>query len=419
MRDRHDGFPIIEFEARVPSASTQPLEDTSRGSGRVWHWLDRIHADGTDSGVCPLSRMTSRCSPIDQPLERHYRGRALPTTRSTSSKPTTTVIERCILMTTDPGDLVLDPTCGSGTTAYVAEQWGRRWITIDTSRVAFALARQRLMGATLSRTTCSPTRPRAARRRASSRRKPLPPAATTATTSGTASSTSACSTSRLKSIANNPDIDEGMTREEIDAAIRRHAEFELLYDKPYEDKKKVRVAGPFTVESLSPHRSLGVRRQRVGEPARRRGRGRLTRRRRCRRSSRRSWPTCRRPGSRTAARSERIELRQRSSPTPAPTSRRSATREDAEEGTPKRIGITIGPQYGTVGPAFIKDAAREAIKAGDLDLLCVLGVRVRPAGARGTRRRVRRPSTEGFANVAAERRLGRIPVLLVRMNADL
>src|SRR5262249_47808936 len=57
------------------------------------------------------------------------------------------VIERCVLMTTDPGDLVLDPTCGSGTTAVVAEQWGRRWITIDTSRVALALARQRVMGA--------------------------------------------------------------------------------------------------------------------------------------------------------------------------------------------------------------------------------------------------------------------------------
>ena len=57
------------------------------------------------------------------------------------------VIERCMLMATDPGDLVLDPTCGSGTTAYVAEQWGRRWITIDTSRVALTLARARLMGA--------------------------------------------------------------------------------------------------------------------------------------------------------------------------------------------------------------------------------------------------------------------------------
>jgi adenine-specific DNA-methyltransferase len=57
------------------------------------------------------------------------------------------VIERCVLMTTDPGDLVLDPTCGSGTAAFVAEQWGRRWITIDTSRVALALARARIMGA--------------------------------------------------------------------------------------------------------------------------------------------------------------------------------------------------------------------------------------------------------------------------------
>src|SRR5680860_447577 len=62
----------------------------------------------------------------------------------------------------------------------------------------------------------------------------------------------------LKSIANNPDIREGMTREEIDAAIARHADTETLYDRPYEDNKTVRVAGPFTVESLSPHRVLGV-----------------------------------------------------------------------------------------------------------------------------------------------------------------
>jgi adenine-specific DNA-methyltransferase len=83
---------------------------------------------------------------------------ALSATNSTHTEPgrpkkeyvvetNTKVIERCLLMTTDPGDLVLDPTCGSGTTAYVAEQWGRRWITCDTSRVALALARQRLMTA--------------------------------------------------------------------------------------------------------------------------------------------------------------------------------------------------------------------------------------------------------------------------------
>ena len=108
----------------------------------------------------------------------------------------TKVIERCLLMTTDPGDLVLDPTCGSGTTAYVAEQWGRRWITIDTSRVALALARTRLMAAQVSRTTCSPTRPRASRKEAEltgRRRQPTP---TTPATSARASSTSACRTSR-------------------------------------------------------------------------------------------------------------------------------------------------------------------------------------------------------------------------------
>jgi len=104
------------------------------------------------------------------------------------------VIERCMLMCTDPGDLVLDPTCGSGTTAYVAEQWGRRWLTVDTSRVALALARQRVMGRS-SPTTCWPTRRRAARRsRPSSRsRCRRPPCRTT---SGTGSCTSGCSTSR-------------------------------------------------------------------------------------------------------------------------------------------------------------------------------------------------------------------------------
>ena len=79
-------------------------------------------------------------------LDGHNSVSSFMTERYTSSRPILKVIERCMLMTTDPGDLVLDPTCGSGTTAFVAEQWGRRWITIDTSRVALALARQRIMG---------------------------------------------------------------------------------------------------------------------------------------------------------------------------------------------------------------------------------------------------------------------------------
>ncbi|MFG1779455.1 site-specific DNA-methyltransferase [Micromonospora sp. NPDC049048] len=166
----------------------------------------------------------------------------------------TKVIERCMLMSSDPGDLVLDPTCGSGTTAYVAEQWGRRWITIDTSRVSLALARQRIMAARFPWHLLADS--------AEGRAKeselaglPLPPANTTNDIRhGFVYERVQHIT--LKSIANNPDIRQGMSRAEIDAAIRRHAEYELLYDRPYEDPRKVRVAGPFTVESLSPHRSL-------------------------------------------------------------------------------------------------------------------------------------------------------------------
>ncbi len=92
-------------------------------------------------------------------------------------------------------------------------------------------------------------------------------------------------------------------------------------------------------------------------------------------------------------------------------------REEATDGTPRRVGITIGPQYGTVGPGFIKDAAREANKAADLDLLCVLAFAFDPAVLGQSEDYV--ASDEGFANVAAERRLGKVPVLLIRMNADL
>jgi adenine-specific DNA-methyltransferase len=92
-------------------------------------------------------------------------------------------------------------------------------------------------------------------------------------------------------------------------------------------------------------------------------------------------------------------------------------REDAATGTPSRVGITIGPQYGTVDPKFIKAASREAIHAGDLDLLCVLAFAFDPTALGDGDEYV--TSEEGFASVAAERRLGRVPVLLVRMNADL
>ena len=105
----------------------------------------------------------------------------------------TKVIERCILMTTDPGDLVLDPTCGSGTTAYVAEQWGRRWITLDTSRVALALARARIMGARYPYYLLADSRE--ARSRKPKSPAPRPPASPPTAISDKASSTSACLTS--------------------------------------------------------------------------------------------------------------------------------------------------------------------------------------------------------------------------------
>ena len=140
----------------------------------------------------------------------------------------TSVVERCILMTTDPGDLVFDPTCGSGTTAYVAEQWGRRWITCDTSRVAITLAKQRLMAAVYDYYELAHPEEGVG---SGFRYKTVPHIT-------------------LKSIANNPEIREGMTRGQIDAAIAKYAEQETLYYKPYVDKSRARVSGPFTVEAV-------------------------------------------------------------------------------------------------------------------------------------------------------------------------
>ncbi len=160
-------------------------------------------------------------------------------------------------MATDPGDLVVDPTCGSGTTAAVAEQWGRRWVTVDTSRVALAIARQRVMAARYPWYLLADSAEGHKREEEMSART-LP----RQTFSNDIRSGFVYDRVRritLGAIANNPDLHEGMTREEAQAAINRHAEFELLYDKPLEDSKKVRVAGPFTVESLSPHRALSFK----------------------------------------------------------------------------------------------------------------------------------------------------------------
>jgi adenine-specific DNA-methyltransferase len=143
----------------------------------------------------------------------------------------TTAIERCLLMTTDPGDLVLDPTCGSGTTAYVAEQWGRRWITCDTSRVALALARTRLMAARYPYYLLADSFEGI--KKESELTGKMPPDYLTASDIRRGFVYKRVPHVTLKSIANNPDIKEGMTRAEIDAAIARHADTETLFDQPY------------------------------------------------------------------------------------------------------------------------------------------------------------------------------------------
>ncbi|MHB1523365.1 MAG: site-specific DNA-methyltransferase [Candidatus Dormibacteria bacterium] len=321
----------------------------------------------------------------------------------------TKVIERCLLMATDPGDLIVDPTCGSGTSAYVAEQWGRRWITIDTSRVALALARQRLMGARYPYYLLADSV--AGRRKEEELTGRQLPPAPSADDIRHGFVYQRAQHITLKSIANNPDIDDGISQEAVDAAVRRHAEQELLYDQPYPDPERIRVAGPFSVESLSPHRALvwggidepaSVRRAAVDPAA----------------------PTFEetvlanlaKAGIQNGKRQERLLFA--AVEAYAGTYIQALGIRDAGSGaTPARVGLSIGPQYGTVGPKFIKEGALEAIRAADIDLLCVLGMAFDPTSIGITEEL--NATDQGFASVAAERRLGRVPVLLVRMNADL
>jgi adenine-specific DNA-methyltransferase len=312
---------------------------------------------------------------------------------------TTRIISRAVLMTTDPGDLVLDPTCGSGTTAFVAEQWGRRWITIDTSRVALALARQRIMGAKFPYFTLADSDE--GRKEVS-----LPPAKTTGDLRQ-GFVYKRVQKIALKSIANNPDIHEGMTREQIDAAIKKHADFELLYDQPVEDKSKVRVAGPFTVESLSPHRSVSFDEAdllRGGEDESATGFEEMI------------LANLRRAGIQNGRRAERIEFE--SLERVAGEYIQAIGDRKTEDEAPSRIAIALGPQYGTVSPGFIKQAAKEAIADESVDLLCVLGFAFDPQ-ATGVTEDDGVTVVQEFATVEGERKLGRIQVLLVRMNADL
>lgn len=329
----------------------------------------------------------------------------------------TKVVERCVLLSTDPGDLILDPTCGSGTTAFVGEQWGRRWITIDTSRVALALARQRIMGSRYPWYLLADSK-EGFNKEQSLRAESLPQREfMNDIRQGFVYDRVRHIT--LKSIAQNPDLREGMGRQEIEAAIKRHADFEPLYDQPFESSNTVRVSGPFTVESLSPHRSLafaaGREVESVGEVAAAKDADTPN-------FEQSILDNLARAGIQNGRRRERITfsvfetyageyiqaIGQRST-------------DDVDAGAPRRIAIAIGPQYGTVSPSFVKKAAREAIHAEEVDLLCILAFAfdAQVTGITEADGVTVEAGDDGFANVAGVRQLGRIPVLMVRMNADL
>jgi adenine-specific DNA-methyltransferase len=330
----------------------------------------------------------------------------------------TRAIERCMLMCTDPGDLVLDPTCGSGTTAFVAEQWGRRWITIDTSRVALALARQRLMGAKFPYYyLADSTDGKAKEAEVSGRQSPV---GNTTDDIRHGFVYERVQHITLKSIANNPDIKEGMSRKEIDDAIKRYADFEQLYDRPYEDKKKVRVSGPFTVESLSPHRAVAftptaddANRESISETT---GAADVS----APNFEQTILDNLAKAGIQNGKRNERITFVS-VDPHAGTYIQAIGDRAADSDDSARRVAVAIGPQYGTVSPSFIKNAAREAIAAPDVDLLAILAFAYDPqaTGVTESDGVTVEASGEGFANVAAERKLGRIKVLLVRMNADL
>jgi len=393
----------------------------------------------------------------------------------------TKVVERCILMTTDPGDLVLDPTCGSGTTAYVAEQWGRRWITIDTSRVALALARARIMGARYPYYLLADSK--AGQQKEAEITRTLPSEAPTYGNIRQGFVYERVPHVTLKAIANNTEIDviweqfqpkvekaladlnaalQGHTKpytvttggregkkidftasgtvklpsgeevpanallewevpreapadwaetthapltefwkariarqKEIDASIAAKADQEYLFDKPYEDKGTVRVAGPFTVESLSPHRVLAVDENdelidpSAPKPGRSHDEAEFTTV---------ILETLKTAGVQQAHKEDKINFTSLA-PWPGDYICAEGRYIEVESDKEKRAGIFIGPEFGTVSRPDLVAAAREAGDAGfDVLISCAFSY---------------------DAHSADFTKLGRITVLKARMNADL
>ena len=209
----------------------------------------------------------------------------------------------------------------------------------------------------------------------------------------------------LKSIAQNPDINEGMTHAQIDAAIARHADTELLVDQPYQDNKTVRVSGRFTVESLSPHRTLEAPDPSSDTPAHTDGVAFETM----------ILDNLRKAGVQNTFKDERLTF-ERLDAFAGVWIQGEGEFTDAN-GTTRRVAVAIGPEHGTVSSDQVKEAAREALKGQGFDLLVMCGFAFDASA--GERAKEFAPSTDGFAEAAEERKLGRLRVLLARVNPDL
>ena len=312
----------------------------------------------------------------------------------------TTAIERCLLMTTDPGDLVLDPTCGSGTTAVVAEQWGRRWITIDTSRVAVALARTRIMSSKYPYYLLSDSAEGAAKEAEVTGRIATKSEYSCDVRQGFVSHRVPHIT--LKSIAQNEAIVPGLSRGEIERAIRQDAEQEVLVHQPYESSQKVRVSGRFTVESLSPHRSI--------EPSDTADSGDESA------FTATVLENLRAAGVQNTFKGERLTF-EALEPFPGEGAIQAhGTLTDAD-GQVRTLAVAIGPEHGTVSPDMIKDAARETLKGAGFDLLIYCGFSFEAYTSETAKEFA--PSGDDFVAAQEERKVGKLRVLLTRMNPDL
>ena len=356
------------------------------------------------------------------------------------------VVERLILMSTDPGDLVFDPTCGSGTTAYVAEQWGRRWITLDTSRVALALARTRLMAARYPYYLLADSNDGRLKEAELTERS-----SSDATVQGNIRHGFVYERAphiTLKSIANNSEIDvifenynqrleplrdrlnaavgeaweecdipreadDGWSdaakiahaewwglrvarQSEIDKSIAQKAEVELLYDRPYEDTSKVRVSGPFTVESLSPHRVVPADEAELIEEVDTEEGKRQRKDAPLNDFTQMVLENLKSAGVHQAAKDDRIAF---SALEGWPGNYIAAEGQFMEGETNRRAAILIGPEFGTVTRADLTAAAREAHDAR-FDALIACGFNF-------------------DAHTSELTKLGPLPILKAKMNPDL